>query len=148
MIEKKDIQKAVSSPYAKWLGIGVAGYILFRVGKNLLFPSSSVLSAAETVKKSKQTASYPDLQYKIYADKIYQAGYVIGGTDEGAIYDVFKAMNNDLDVAKLILAFGKRRIEFSFQEGSLPEFLTSELDEDEVKEINKILQSKGIVYRF
>jgi hypothetical protein len=57
-------------------------------------------------------------------------------------------MKNDTDVAKLIIAFGKRRIEFSFMDGTLAEFLTSELDSTEIKQVNKILSSKGINYKF
>jgi hypothetical protein len=57
-------------------------------------------------------------------------------------------MNNDLDVNKLIVAFGSRRIEFSSQSASLGGFLSSELDEKEREEINKILKAKNIKYKF
>jgi len=143
-----NLKDTFKNKYVKYAAIGGGVYLAYRLVKSVLASSGSVLTAQQTIARSKEKATYPDLQYKIYADKIYQAGYIIGGTDEDAIYDVFKAMNNDLDIAKLIVAFGKRRIEFSFQEGSLPEFLTSELDEDEIKIINKILTNKAIKYRF
>jgi hypothetical protein len=143
-----NLKNTFQNKYVKYAAIGGGVYLAYRLVKSILASSGSVLTAQQTIARSKEKPSYPDLQYKIYADKIYQAGMIIGGTDEDAIYDVFKAMNNDVDVAKLIVAFGKRRIEFSFQEGSLPEFITSELDEDEIKIVNKTLANKGIKYRF
>jgi hypothetical protein len=93
--------------------------------------------------------SFVDSQYKIFADAIYSAGFdVLFGTDEDAIYAVFKRMNNDLDVNKLIVAFGSRRIEFSTRTDSLGGFLQSELNTKELGIINKILQDKNIKYRF
>lgn len=140
------LKETLKKPVVKYVAIGAGVYLLYRVVKGFI-PSTS-LSAAQKAVKSGPTASYPDLQYKIFADSIYQAGMIIGGTDEDAIYSVFNNMKNDTDIAKLILAFGKRRIEFSFMDGTLAEFLTSELDGDEMKIVNKILASKGITYKF
>lgn len=140
------LQETLKKPVVKYAAIGAGVYLLYRVVKGFI-PSTS-LSAAQQAVKQGPTPSYPDLQYKIFADSIYQAGMVIGGTDEDAIYNVFANMKNDTDVAKLIIAFGKRRIEFSFMDGSLAEFLTSELDSTEIKQVNKILASKGINYKF
>lgn len=140
------LKETLKKPAVKYAAIGAGVYLLYRVVKGFI-PSTS-LSAAQKAVKQGPTPSYPDLQYKIFADSIYQAGMVIGGTDEDAIYNVFANMKNDTDVAKLIIAFGKRRIEFSFMDGSLAEFLTSELDSTEIKQVNKILASKGINYKF
>jgi hypothetical protein len=57
-------------------------------------------------------------------------------------------MQNDLDVSKLIQAFGMRRIEFSTRTDSLAAFLRSELDSSELQKVNNILASKNIKYRF
>lgn len=140
------LNETLKKPIVKYAAIGAGVYLLYRAVKGFI-PSTS-LSAAQKAVKQGPAASYPELQYKIFADSIYQAGMIIGGTDEDTIYNVFSNMKNDTDVAKLIIAFGKRRIEFSFMDGTLAEFLTSELDSDEMKKINKILSSKGISYKF
>jgi hypothetical protein len=70
------------------------------------------------------------------------------GTDEQAIYDVFNLMKNNIDVALLIKAFGKRRVEFSTQDQELGAHLSNDLDSSEITKINNILSSKGITYRF
>ena len=92
-------------------------------------------------------ASYPDAVYSNLADAIEQAclGF---GTDEQIIYQVFSKMNNDLDVAKLIVAYGTRRIEFTLEMGTLAQVLVSELDSSEIANVNNILSKKGITYRF
>jgi len=140
------LNETLKKPVVKYAAIGAGVYLLYRVVKGFI-PSTSLSAAQQAVKKG-PTPSYPELQYKIFADSIYQAGMVIGGTDEDTIYNVFASMKNDTDVAKLIIAFGKRRIEFSFMDGTLAEFLTSELDSTEIKQVNKILSSKGINYKF
>jgi hypothetical protein len=140
------LNETLKKPVVKYAAIGAGVYLLYKVVKGFI-PSTSLSAAQQAVKKG-PTPSYPELQYKIFADSIYQAGMVIGGTDEDTIYNVFASMKNDTDVAKLIIAFGKRRIEFSFMDGTLAEFLTSELDSTEIKQVNKILSSKGINYKF
>lgn len=52
-------------------------------------------------------ASYTPAQMKLYAQKLEKAMDGIG-TDNDAVKDVFKAMNNDLDILLLIEAFGVR----------------------------------------
>ena len=96
-----------------------------------------------------QKPSYPLTNYQSFASRIYSSGLTTFGTDEDAIYDVFKKMQNDLDVVMLIEAFGNRRLEFTIGSGeNLGAFLQSELDTDEIEEINKILAGKNIQYRF
>ena len=129
----------------------LGGYLIFRGVKKLVSKDNAVNEAKKEEGKLKSqgfTLTYPASQYLLFADKIYQAGFVVGGTDEDAIYSVFKKMKNDLDINKLIQSFGERRIEFSFQKGSLSAFLTSEMDNDEISTINNILSTKGIKYRF
>ena len=70
------------------------------------------------------------------------------GTDEQAIYDAFNLMKNNIDVANLIKAFGKRRLEFSTQDAELGAHLSNDLDSTEIAKLNSILASKNITYRF
>lgn len=107
--------------------------------------------AASEVKKLisagvKQT--YPDSNYTQWANAIYSAGFNTLGTDEQTIYDICKKMVNDLDVAKLIVAFGEQRVEFSFQELPLGAWLRTELSASEINVINNIFSQRNIKYRF
>lgn len=95
-----------------------------------------------------QNPTYGPTQYQLFADKIYTAGVTWFGTDENAIYGVFNQLYNDLDVLELIKAFGTRRLEFTTVMGNLQQFLASEMNEKEIGQINTILFSKGIKYRF
>lgn len=91
--------------------------------------------------------TYPDSSYSQYANAIYSAGFNTIGTDENTIYDIFKKMQNDLDVAKLIAAFGEQRVEFSFQSLPLGAWLRTELSASEMQVVNKILSDKKIKYQ-
>jgi len=57
-------------------------------------------------------------------------------------------MQNNLDVAQLIKAFGKRRLEFSTTMAELGAHLTEDLDTSELNKLNSILAAKNITYRF
>lgn len=95
-------------------------------------------------------ATITEPQAKGYADSLYSAGagQRAFGTDEDAIYSVFKKLSNDIDVYMVIKAFGTRRKGFSFSDANLGGFISDELDSDEITELNKILSKKGIKYRF
>ena len=134
-----------------WLTIiGLGGYALYKLGaaiaKRLTLDNANkdIIDA----KKSGQVASYPTGTYSQLADKIYSAVMYTWGTDEQAIYDVFNQMKNNLDVALLIKAFGKRRVEFSTLDQELGAHLSNDLDSTEINKINNILSSKGINYKF
>lgn len=158
MAEKKGFVKEITTGLPPWakgvLAIGIVGgiaYAIFRLTKK-----GSALNPSEATKDIKklqeagQVPSYMDAQYKGFADAIYAARQCnnIFGTNEDAIYSVFRSMKNDVDVAKLIEAFGNRRLCFSFTESTLGGFLHDDLNEDEIKIINKILSDKKIIYQF
>lgn len=130
--------------------VGGAAFLTYKLYKGIQGAKSKidVRRDENKLKSEGQKQSYPNTAYKNFADKIYQAGFVFGGTDEDAIYDVFKQMKNDLDVVLLVKAFGQRRVEFSLQDAELGGFLTSELNSSEITKINEILNNNGITYRF
>ena len=134
-----------------WLTIlGIGAYALYKIGaaigkKLTLSNADADIRAAQ---KTGETASYSSATYSQLADKIYAAVMYTWGTDEQAIYDVFNLMKNNIDVANLIKAFGKRRLEFSTQSAELGAHLGNDLDSTEIAKINSILSSKGITYRF
>lgn len=147
-----NLKEITKNKYFVYGAVGIGAYLLYKGIRKALGLSTAVDAAKKDqadLVKSGQKASYIDSQYKLFADAIYSAGFdVLFGTDEDAIYAVFNKMNNDLDVNKLIIAFGARRIEFSTRVEGLAQFLTSELDASEIANINKILGSKNINYRF
>lgn len=113
--------------------------------------SNSVAAATNEVKTLTSKGikpTYPDSSYTQWASAIVSAGFNTLGTDEQAIYAIFRKMMNDLDVAKLIVAFGNQRVEFSFQSAPLGAWLASELSADEMAVVNKILSDKKIKYQF
>ena len=134
-----------------WLTIlGVGAYALYKlgsaIGKKLTLSNADAdIKAAQ---KTGETASYSSATYSQLADEIYAAVMYTWGTDEQAIYDVFNLMKNNIDVAMLIKAFGKRRLEFSTQDAELGAHLSNDLDSTEIAKVNSILSSKGITYRF
>lgn len=94
--------------------------------------------------------SYMDSQYKGWANKIGAAmdGF---GTDEDAIYDVFRLMKNDADVLKLIEAYGTRTFPGMFMgetSFTLSSALQDELNRSELNKLNGILRNAGISYTF
>jgi hypothetical protein len=132
-------------------GTGIGAIVIFRqIGKITGFikqttqniQTSGELNQWENVG---QTPSYQNTQYQIFADSISAAMAYWGpaNTDEEAIRNVFKKMNNNADVLKLIAAFGIR------DDWGLSKWLTYELsDEDKEKYVNQVLRSKGITYQF
>lgn len=96
---------------------------------------------------------YNDMQYKSWADRLYQLmnGY---GTDEAGIYDVMKQMQNDADIAKLIEAYGVRKLSTGAynlspdSSANLISALSDELDSNETFIVNGILAKRGITFRF
>ncbi len=137
--------------------IGVGGYALIRTLKKT--PEQKREDRIkEDIKEAEKTQklSYPLSTYQGFADKIFSGWSTnynpFDRLNEEPIYEVFKAMKNDLDVLELIKAFGKRReptaILGLFSPVALPEWLAVGLDTDEIDNINKILASKGIKYRF
>lgn len=159
MAEKSGIVKEIATGLPAWakgiIAVGVIGggayliYKVFKKGKDILKPDEAKKDVKE-LEKAGQIASYMDAQYIGFADAIYaaRAGNNIFGTDEDAIYAVFMRMKNDLDIAKLITAFGVRRLSYSFQESTLGGFLKDDLDSEEIDTINTILKKKGISYQF
>jgi hypothetical protein len=89
---------------------------------------------------SGQKLSYPESQYKVFADKLYVAMKGLG-TDRDAVYNVFNAMVNKADLMKLITSFGVRDGE------TLAEWMNGETFLS-IDNINKILSNKGIDYTF
>ena len=111
--------------WAKGIVVVGGAAALFFVGKKLytiVFPSEAAKRNAELGRninseisnlQKNQVASYPDSVYDTLANTIYNSMRFAVGDDYGAVQDSLKKMKNDLDVAKLIKAFGSRQ-DFAF----------------------------------
>jgi len=145
-----------------WIGAGVG--VAFGVKKvlDLIKPErkrdenekKDIESELEAESK-KNKASYPKSQYAAFASTISEAIFG-GGTDEAAIYAVFRALKNDTDYLSLVKAWGSPTRQvfpdyFVFystgKKLSLPAALRYDMDSSECAKINAILKSKGIKYR-
>jgi hypothetical protein len=108
-------------PWAKGIVVIGGAAALFFVGKKLytiVFPSEEAKRNAELGRNINseisnlqkfQKASYPDSVYDTLANTIYNSMRFAVGDDYAAVQDSLKKMKNDLDVAKLIRAFGSRQ---------------------------------------
>jgi hypothetical protein len=100
--------------------------------------------------KKKTPLTYPQSQYANFANIIEVAGFDLG-TDEAAIYSVFRNLRNDADYLALATAWGKptRKIyDYGFAYNvTLPQYIRWEMNAKEAAKVNAILKSKNIKYR-
>ena len=152
------------------VGVGLIG-IGFIIGRKLYkiaFPTEAEKRNREIIDninndiREQETKgvrpTFPDSQYNAFANTIYEGMRYAVGDDYGAVELTLKKMINDLDVAKLIKAFGLRQ-DYAFgiptgEPKDLITFVNSELGDDyggltnyRVKRINEDWASKGITYR-
>lgn len=131
--------------------LGGGGYFLWRMFGSKSYEGNTAKATLKDLngelKKRGLTPSYIDSNYKALADQIHEAMKYLG-TDEDAILSVMRKMNNDADLLKLMDAFGSRDYAYGFYAKNLPQWFTAELDEDDIADINNILKSRKIQYRF
>jgi hypothetical protein len=146
-------------------GVVVAflGYKLYKV----VFPSASEKKGRELITSTDKEirdainrglkATYPDSNYIGFASTIYEGMRYCVGDDYGTVETTLKKMQNDIDVAKLIKAFGmKQDYCFGIPESApkdLFQFVQSELGNElmltnyRIKNINADWKKKGITYQ-
>jgi len=135
------------------VGIGYAVYKIIEKSKESAGAKKDITGVKGDLNKmisSGQKLSLTEGAYGNLASQIYQAclGYT---TDEPAIYRAFRQIKKNVDMAKLIEVFGRRTMPCEWYKPfdncgtfNLIEMLTSELDESEIKEVNKILTQNGV----
>jgi len=148
----KTIQESIFAKPLTWAIIAGAGkYLASKLIKKS--PTAAEKKDVKILEQQGQKATYLDSNYKQFADGLYaaraaNAPFFWGGTNEDAMYSIFNKMKNDLDIAKLVTAFGERRLSFSLTSANLGGYLNDELDSTELGIINTDLRSKGIKYQF
>ena len=128
-----------------WAIVVTVVVVLFFVFKSKIVEAFSTLrkdmddkkAIEEEIKNTGQSPSYSDSEYRIMSGTLYTAmkGW---GTDEEAIYGVFRKMRNSVDVLKLIDAFGVKDGQ------TLGQWLKGDLSSWNFNKINEILQGNGI----
>lgn len=149
------------------VGVGVGLYIIYKIYKKVQETTSGVVTPETAAKQEDRgwsrdidklnqnpatRATITKAQAASFASSIWAAmdGY---GTDEDAIYAIFRHLKNDADFAEVANAYGTREVssgawnpEPNFN-GSMSAALTSEMSSDEKAVVNKILADKKISYR-
>jgi len=136
--------------------------VVLAIGIFIFWKWAKVKSAAwkvwETLDKgisdglaSGEALSYDELQFSGWASAL-EAAMHGSGTDESAIYNVFRKMQHTTDLLFLIKKFGHRdktnvlgRTKGTWD---LSQWITDELDAEEKDKLNKILVDKSIRYQF
>ena len=114
--------------------------------------SSAVTQANDDLKNLSNVGvkpSYTDTQYASWSEKLaFALAWV---THEDEVYAIMNYMKNEADILRLIQIFGTREVEtfpFVRSDATLSEAIISSMNQTEVDNVNKILASKGIKFRF
>jgi hypothetical protein len=140
-----------------YIGVGItASYFLARVLRKYTKESKKLEDEKKAVETELSKAikltplTWPESQYNTFARVIQIAGFDLG-TDEAAIYNVFRSLRNNADYLALSQAWGKptRKVyEWGVgREMTLQQFIRWEMDQKEVAKINLILKNRKIKYR-
>jgi hypothetical protein len=119
---------------------------------------NAIVNDIQRFKNEGQVASYPEAAYVTFANTIYNGMRYVIGDDYGGVVETCKKMQNSLDVALLIDAFGVRQNYMMFFDAGDPmdmfTFIRSELGNEylgitayRLKQINQDWDSKGITYK-
>jgi hypothetical protein len=158
-------------PWAKGVivvGGAFVGYLVLSRVYKAVFPSATekknreleknIDSEISKLSRDGMKASYVDSMYQTFANTIYNGMRFAIGDDYSAVAATLKKMNNNIDVAKLIKAFGTRQnYVFGLPAGSSMDLLTFVQDElgneyggltsYRVSSINADWKKKGISYQ-
>lgn len=151
--------------WAKGLVIGIGGFVVYKIAKNVLDKSRLNEQARDSAQEldgwnkdflqimKVQKPTLSPTQMKSIANVIENSldGY---GTRDEEILRQAKRINNDADLAGVAVAFGVRTIEAGrgigwlagHERGTLSQVIR-EADDSTLAEINKHFESKGIKYR-
>ena len=158
-------------PWAKGVVVVGGAVVVYLVGSRVyraVFPTDAQRKNRELEKNidseiskmqgNGKKASFSDSNYNTFANTIYNSMRFAIGDDYGTVESTLKRMKNDLDVAKLIKAFGlKQDFFFGLPAGDKMDLFTyiqKELGNEyggltnyRVKRINEDWSKKGITYQ-
>ena len=158
-------------PWAKGVVVVGGALVVYLVGSRVyraVFPTEAqkknreleknIDSEISKLQSNGKKASFSDSNYNTFANTIYNSMRYAVGDDYGTVELTLKRMQNDLDVAKLIKAFGvKQDYFFGLPAGDKMDLFTyiqKELGNEyggftnyRVKRINEDWKKKGISYQ-
>jgi len=158
-------------PWAKGVVVVGGALVVYLVGSRVyraVFPTETQRKNRELEKNidseisklqgNGKKASYSDSNYNTFANTIYNSMRFAVGDDYSTVESTLKRMKNDLDVAKLVKAFGvKQDYFFGLPTGDKMDLFTyiqKELGNEyggltnyRVKRINEDWSKKGISYQ-
>ena len=158
-------------PWAKGVVVVGGALVVYLVGSRVyraVFPTEAqkknreleknIDSEISKLQSNGKKASFSDSNYNTFANTIYNSMRYAVGDDYGTVELTLKRMQNDLDVAKLIKAFGvKQDYFFGLPAGDKMDLFTyiqKELGNEyggftnyRVKNINEDWKKKGISYQ-
>lgn len=136
--------------------IAGVGYVIYKVTQKLGeepkrdADEDKQIQTELEIEIKKSPLTYGPSQYATFANNIQEAGYDVG-TDEEAIYSIFRKIKNNADYLALLKAWGKpTRTVYEWGIGrkkTLTQFLKSEMDNTEIRKINTILSNNKVKYR-
>lgn len=130
--------------YLPLLLLVVVAVVILRYGEKIYSRMKERQKNRDLNKRiDKSNLSYGESQYKVYAQKLLDA-MDCWGTDEDAIYDTFKDMNNIDDILQLQIAFS----DVEKEEKTLSQWLNTELSSSEKQQLNAIIAERSIEYSF
>jgi len=158
-------------PWAKGVVVVGGAVVVYLIGSKVyraVFPTEAqrknreleknIDSEISKMQNNGKKASFSDSNYNTFANTIYNSMRFAIGDDYGTVESTLKRMKNDLDVAKLIKAFGlKQDYFFGLPAGDKMDLFTyvqKELGNEyggltnyRVKKINEDWRKKGITYQ-
>lgn len=138
LVGNKAVQYAVGA-----VAIAAGIYLILRLRGKIRESQNSVetvFSNAELVKIVQQNATITKARASQLAEQI-KSSWGFLNDDENAIYNVFKALNNEYDLALLIQVY-------TYKGENLQESITKRMSQKERNKITEILYSKGIESSF
>lgn len=138
LVGNKAVQYAVGA-----VAIAAGIYLILRLRGKIREEQNSVetvFSNAELVKVVQQNATITKERASQLAEQI-KSSWGFLNDDENAIYNVFKALNNEYDLALLIQVY-------TYKGENLQESITKRMSQNERNKITEILYSKGIESSF
>lgn len=131
--------------------LGVGGFVAYKFfgtsGSSNNTQNKSKKDIDELTKGKGVKATHLDTTYASFADQLYQSMRYIG-TNEGVVYSVLNKMKNDVDVLKLLQAFGRRGYIYNWYQYNLPQWIVEEFNKEDIDKINQILRKRDIQFRF
>lgn len=105
----------------------------------------------QVLQSAGQVPTYSDYEYETIANNLEKAMRGIGTHNED-VFKEFAKLNNTLDFIKLEVAFGVRSGAYSLwglvPPSDLTGWIQGDLNEDQIKYLNKLLANKGIKKSF